>query len=88
MYIDVLLVTWLNMHIDNAYRLGIVKLNKSFIRLQVSYVASVYKASTKDLYSDGCLHDNLEGESYYSFQTLKKLGPGCEVQTTSHHAAH
>ena len=57
------------------------KLNKSFIQLKVSYVASVYKAFTKDLYSDGCLHNNLEGESYYSFQTLKKLGPPTMLHT-------
>jgi len=45
---------------------------KSFIQLKVSYVASDYRAFTKDQYSDGCLHDNIEGENYRS-QTLKKI---------------
>ena len=59
------------------------KLNK---RKKVSYVVSDYRTFTNDLYSDSCLHDNTAGERYSS-QTLKKLGAGCEGETTSHHAA-
>ena len=74
--VDVLLVTWLYLHVDNAYRLGIVlysKLNKRTSHWKCHYVTSDNRAFTKDLYSDGCLHDNI-GENLRS-QTLKKLGP-------------
>ena len=75
--VDVLLVTWLHLHVDNAYRLGIVlysKLNKRTSHWKCHYVTSDNRAFTKDLYSDGCLHDNIEGENLRS-QTLKKMGP-------------
>ena len=63
----------------------------SFIQLKVSYICvyitSDYRAFTEDLYSDGCLHDNIEGESH-SFQTLNEMGAECEAETTSHLAVH
>ena len=84
------------LHIDNPYRLGTVvnsmvnKHTSHFIQMKVSYVASDYRAFTKDLYSDGCLHNNTLKEKIIGARHSKiwDLGEKLKLYHTMLHTKH